>query len=121
MSMIAGLSSVAASAPAPLQNHENAPKVKKPEQQPEEQPTRPERDEYVPGKREERCIGSTDKADREIERLKKQKEALEQQLNAATDESKIKDLESKLRQVENELARKDNDTYRRSHMEITGA
>ncbi len=71
------------------------------------------------GKKEEKCIGSTDKVDREIERLKKRREALEQQLAAATDESEIKNLQNKLKQVESELARKDNDTYRRSHMQIS--
>ncbi len=73
------------------------------------------------GKKAEKCIGSTDKVDREIERLKKRREALKQQLAVATDESKIKNLQNKLKQVESELARKDNDTYRRSHTQVSEA
>ena len=63
----------------------------------------------------ERCTGSTDQVDREIERLRRRKETLEQQIRSQTDEAKIKDLERKLTQVERELAQKDNDTYRRQH------
>ena len=67
------------------------------------------------GDKKERCIGSTDQVDREIERLKRRKETLERQINAQTDDAKIKELERKLSQVERELAQKDNDTYRRQH------
>ena len=63
----------------------------------------------------ERCTGSTDGVDREIEKLKKQREDLERQIRFATDDTKIADLEKKLAQVENELRQKDNDTYRRQH------
>lgn len=66
-------------------------------------------------KKAERCIGSTDKVDREIEKLKKQKQELEAQLRTEKDETKAEALEKKLAQVENELRRKDNDAYRRQH------
>lgn len=65
------------------------------------------------------CKCSTDKVDREIEKLKKRKEKLEGQLRTEKDEQKIQHLERELAQVERELTRKDNDTYRRQHMEIT--
>lgn len=68
------------------------------------------------GKNDEICKGSTDKVDREIEKLKQKKEELEANLNTETDETKKKELESKLAQVERELRQKDNDTYRRQHM-----
>jgi len=62
----------------------------------------------------EKCIGNTDKVDREIKKLKEKKKELEQQIkSAAGDEKKIKELENKLAQVESELSQKDNDTYRR--------
>lgn len=63
----------------------------------------------------ERCTGSTDQVDREIERLKRKREELERQISAEPDEVKAKALERKLAQVERELSRKDNDTYRRRH------
>ena len=63
----------------------------------------------------ERCTGSTDQVDREIERLRRRKETLEQQISSQTDEARIKELERKLAQTERELAQKDNDTYRRQH------
>jgi len=66
-------------------------------------------------KKAERCIGNTDKVDREIERLKKKRATLEQQLSTETEEGKIKQLEQQLAQVERELRQKDNDTYRRQH------
>ncbi|MDE6935346.1 MAG: hypothetical protein K2P26_07030, partial [Oscillospiraceae bacterium] len=62
---------------------------------------------------------STDKVDREIEKLKKQQQELEQRLNTETDEAKIKDLERQLAQVERELKQKDNDTYRRQNAVYT--
>lgn len=65
------------------------------------------------------CTCNTDKVDREIEKLKKQKQELEQQINRETDESKIEDLKAKLAQIEKELSQKDNDTYRRQHATYT--
>ena len=70
-------------------------------------------------KKAETCTGNTDKVDREIEKLKKQKQELEQQINRETDESKIEDLKEKLAQIEKELSQKDNDTYRRQHAVYT--
>ena len=75
--------------------------------------------EKAGGKKAETYIGSTDKVDREIEKLKKKKEQLEQQINSETDETKKKGLEAKLAQVENELRQKDNDAYRRQHMAVS--
>lgn len=69
-----------------------------------------------PEKAEEKCVGNTDKVDREIRELKEKKKKLEQQLKTASgDEKKTKELENKLAQVERELSQKDNDTYRRQH------
>ena len=65
------------------------------------------------------CTCNTDKVDREIEKLKKQKQELEQQINRETDESKTEDLKAKLAQVEKELSQKDNDAYRRQHATYT--
>ena len=67
------------------------------------------------------CTCNTDKVDREIEKLKKQKQELEHQINRETDESKIEDLKAKLAQIEKELSQKDNDTYRRQHAVYTYA
>jgi hypothetical protein len=71
------------------------------------------------GEKEHVCIGSTDKVDREIERLRKKKEELEQRISTETDEARIQDLERQLAQVERELRKKDNDTYRRQHSTFT--
>ena len=68
-----------------------------------------------PGDKTERCTGSTDQVDREIERLRRRKEALERQIRTQTDDVRIRELERKLAQVKRELAQKDNDTYRRQH------
>lgn len=68
-----------------------------------------------PEAKPEICRGSTDKVDREIEKLKKEQEELVQKISSETDETKIKELESRLAQVERELRQKDNDTYRRQH------
>lgn len=69
-----------------------------------------------PAQPEEKCTGSTDKADREIEKLKEKKKQLEQRIHAASgDERKTAELRRELAQVESELSRKDNDTYRRQH------
>ncbi len=65
------------------------------------------------------CRGSTDKVDREIEKLKKKREELERQINSETDETKLKGLKKKLAQVEGELRQKDNDAYRRQHTEFS--
>ena len=62
---------------------------------------------------------NTDRIDREIEKLKKQKEELEQRLNTETDEAKIKTLERQLAQVERELKQKDSDTYREQNATFT--
>ena len=69
--------------------------------------------------KEERCVGNTDKVDREIEKLKKKRDELEQRINTETDEAKVKDLERQLAQVERELKQKDNDTYRKQHTSFT--
>lgn len=63
--------------------------------------------------------GSTDKVDREIEKLKRRKTELESKLSMEKDERKIQELEKQLSQVERELSQKDNDTYRKQHMEMT--
>lgn len=69
---------------------------------------------------EEKCVGNTDKVEREIRELKEKKQKLEQQIKEASgDEKKTKELENKLAQVERELSQKDNDTYRRQHSEFT--
>lgn len=69
---------------------------------------------------EEKCVGNTDKVDREIRELKEKKKKLEQQLKTASgDEKKTKELENKLAQVERELSQKDNDTYRRQNSTFT--
>lgn len=69
-----------------------------------------------PEKSEEKCVGNTDKVDREIRELKEKKKQLEQQIRSASgEEGKVRELEKKLAQVENELSRKDNDTYRRQN------
>ena len=55
-----------------------------------------------PKKKEEKdeiCECSTDKADREIEKLKRKQKELEQRLSTETDEAKIKELERQLSQV----------------------
>lgn len=71
-----------------------------------------------PQKPEEKCIGSTDKVDREIKGLKEKKQQLEQKIRSASgDEEKVKEWKKMLEQTENELSRKDNDTYRRAHSE----
>ena len=72
------------------------------------------------GDKAERCTGSTDQVDREIEWLKQRKEALEQQISSQTDGVRIRELERKLAQVERELAQKDNDAYRRQHTVFSG-
>ena len=101
------------------------PKAQRFEDEAPEQSLKPRRDEYIPeekkepGNNVERCTGSTDKVDREIEKLKREKQELEQRLNTETDEARIKDLKTKLAQVERELRQKDNDTDRRQHASYT--
>lgn len=68
-----------------------------------------------PDSKPEICHGSTEKVDREIERLKKEQMELKQKISSESDEMKIKELKSRLEQVERELRQKDNDTYRRQH------
>lgn len=97
-------------------------------------PARRTRDEYIPetkgdadskrvksekSEKSEMWRGSTDKVDREIAKLKKQKTELESKLSTEKNERKIQELERQLSQVERELSQKDNDTYRRQHMEMT--
>lgn len=67
------------------------------------------------GGRADSCTGSTDRVDREIEKLKKRQKELEQKIGSETDAKKIEKLERELEQVESELREKDNDTYRRQH------
>ena len=72
-----------------------------------------------PKKSEEKCVGNTDKVDREIQKLKEKQQQLEQQIRSATnDEQKVRELEKKLAQVEGELRQKDTDTYRRQNSEF---
>lgn len=66
-------------------------------------------------KKAELCRGSTDKVDREIERLKRKQDELERQVDIETDPIKVKTLAQTLAQVERELAQKDNEMYRRQH------
>ena len=69
-----------------------------------------------PEKAGEKCVGNTDKVDREIKKLKGKVKELEQQIQSASgDEEKVKELEKKLTQVKQELSLKDNDTYRRKN------
>lgn len=94
-------------------------------------PARRTRDEYIPetkgdadskrvkSEKSEMWRCSTDKVDREIEKLKKQKAELEGKLSMEKDERKVQELERQLSQVERELSQKDNDTYRKQHMEMT--
>ena len=77
--------------------------AKNPEEPSKSTPSKPSRDEYIPEKKSkdseaERCVGNTDKVDREIEKLKKKKQELEQKLRTETDEAKAKNLKSKLAQ-----------------------
>lgn len=77
--------------------------------------------EENPQNPEEKCVGNTDKVDREIEKLKEKKKQLEQEIMSASgDEQKIQELERKLAQVESELSQKNNDTYRKQNSSFTG-
>lgn len=75
--------------------------------------------ERTDGEKDEVWVGNTDRVDREIEKLKRERQELEQRLGTETDEARIKSLERQLAQVERELKQKDNDTYRRQHTQIT--
>ena len=67
----------------------------------------------------EECTMSTDKVDREIQKMKEKKKQLEQEIKAASeDEGRIKELKKQLAQVESELNQKDNDTYRKQNASI---
>lgn len=82
---------------------------KKSEDKPEIEPKSSE-------KEAEECTANTDKVDREIERLKKEKQQLEKRIRAsAGEEQKVKDLEKQLAAIEEELKQKDNNTYRRQN------
>ena len=66
-----------------------------------------------------REICNTDKVDREIEKLKKERQELIQRLSRETDEARIEALERRLAQVERELKQKDSDAYRRQNATYT--
>ena len=76
-------------APAPV---EEAPEADRRDEPPEKPAPSEE------GRKAERCICSTDKVDREIKKLRKEKEALERQLSSEPDEMKAKELARKLAQ-----------------------
>lgn len=90
------------------------------EQDPPEDPGAPEQPEGPEkGDEAEQYTGSTDKVDREIERLKRKREELEAQISREADPAKTERLEKELARVERELRQKDNDAYRRQHMVIS--
>lgn len=107
-----------AGAVQPLPAERTAPRDQQPEE-PRDCGRKPVMDEYVPERKEERYVGSTDRVDREIEALKRKREELAQRISAETDGTKIQELERQLAQVERELRQKDSDAYRRRHMEVT--
>ncbi len=176
MEPIAGMISGATRQPAAAAGVKAPPKVQRPEEQAQDSPAAPAKDEYIPeekrepsglywlgqdgdgqpkvyfddperaagapetqdepptaggpdqdkgadgpekkasdSRKAEICRGSTDKVDREIEKLKKKREELERQINSETDETRLKELNKKLARVESELRLKDNDAYRRQH------
>lgn len=85
---------------------------------PEEEPSAPDAPEEgkdPEGGKEEKCTVDTDRVDREIEGLKKEKAALEQRLRAEEDSKRARDLKQELARVEDELRQKDNDAYRKQH------
>lgn len=73
--------------------------------------------EQEPEKATKRCTVNTDRVDREIEKLKRQKAELEKRLRASADKAQTEKLRTKFDQIERELAQKDNDAYRRQHAE----
>lgn len=109
-----------------------APQVRRPE--PQEPPPAQEeplkavrRDEYIPsgvpkgagGAPAEQMTANTDRVDREIADLRRQKEQLEQQLRACAGEERAEALAQRLAQVERALSQKDNDAYRCQHTDFT--
>lgn len=73
-----------------------------------------------PKKVKEKCTTNTEKADREIEKLKGERKQLERQIkSAAGDDEKVRELEKKLAALEMELKQKDNDTYRRQNASVS--
>ena len=135
------ISGVSTGAVQPLTTAERAPgasKGQKPEEEAQNRRLEPATDEYVRSQprepdqadrgakgpeekkdKEEVWEGNSDKADHEIEKLKKKQQELEQRLNTETDEAEIKELERQLAQVERELKQKDNDAYRQQHTKVT--
>ncbi len=76
-----------------------------------------------PNKSEEKeaktCIGSTDKVDREISKLKAKLAGLEKKLSQSKDNPMEQaELEKQITEIENELRVKDTDSYRRQHSEF---
>ena len=115
-----------AGAVQPLPAERAAPRDQRPEEPRDQRPEEPRdcgrkpvMDEYIPERKEERYVGSTDRVDREIEALKRKREELAQRISAETDGTKIQELERQLAQVERELRQKDSDAYRRQHMEVS--
>lgn len=131
MQPISGISSNTAQPSVPIAGADERKKSERSENEAQERRQKPVTDEYIPeekpepsgryspGKNEKHCTCNTDKVDREIERLKKQKQELERQISRETDENKAEDLKAKLAQAEKELRQKDNDTYRRQHATYT--
>lgn len=72
----------------------------------------------APENKAKSCTTNTDRVDREIEQLKKEREQLVQQLRTAS-AGENASLQRRLEQVERELSQKDNDAYRRSHAVIS--
>ena len=128
MQSISGINHVPMGSYVPAAGREEPEKIRQPEEKTKESSQKPVRDEYVPEKKPgpdgaekngKSCTCNTDKVDREIEKLKKQKQELTQQISRETDGSKVKALQKQLAQVERELSQKDNDTYRRQNAVYT--
>ena len=123
------ISGVSAGAVQPLaaKSAKGISKVQKSEEETRVRRLNPAMDEYVPEKpapeqgngEDGKCVCNTDKADREIEQLKRKKAELAQRLSTETDEAEIRDLERRLAQVERELKQKDSDAYRKRHSTFT--
>ena len=62
-----------------------------------------------------KTYSSSEKADKEISKLKKQKQQIQAEVNQATGPDKKAKLEEQLKSVENELSLKDTDSYRRAN------
>ena len=65
-----------------------------------------------------KTVASTDRVDREIQKLKQQCTELSQRAASEKNPERAEELKNQLAQIEAELARKDNDTYRRQHIDI---